>query len=90
MRTQLRQRPSGDLSWRRKVAVNNWGIANKRRLYKSGSGVAVGVIGAGPIGTGSAAYDLTGIDIKDVIGIIHNHPGGGDINPVGRRLDFGL
>ncbi|HEY8995356.1 MAG TPA: hypothetical protein VIM71_11880 [Lacunisphaera sp.] len=45
-------------------------------LYKSGSGVAVGVIGAGPIGTGSAAYDLTGIDIKDVIGIIHNHPGG--------------
>lgn len=38
-------------------------------LYKSGSGVAVGVIGAGPIGTGSATYDLTGINIKDVIGI---------------------
>jgi hypothetical protein len=45
-------------------------------LYKSGAGVAVGALGTGAIGTGSARYDFTGIAMKDVIGIIHNHPGG--------------
>lgn len=45
-------------------------------LYKSGAGVAVGTLGTGAIGTGSAPYNFTGIAMKDVVGIIHNHPGG--------------
>lgn len=45
-------------------------------LYKSGAGVAVGPLGTGERGTGSAPYNFTGIAVKDVVGIIHNHPGG--------------
>jgi hypothetical protein len=45
-------------------------------LHKSGATTAVGPLGTGPIGSGSAPYDFTGINIRDIVGIIHNHPGG--------------
>lgn len=35
-----------------------------------------GPVTPGPIGTGSASFDFTGINLRDVVGIIHNHPGG--------------
>lgn len=45
-------------------------------LHRAGGSVALGQIGTGPIGTGSAPYDFTGIDKANVLGLVHNHPGG--------------
>jgi len=56
-------------------------------LHQPGGGVVVGPIGTGPIGTGSAPYITTGIDMRNVRGLIHNHPGG-TLRP--SALDWGV
>lgn len=46
-------------------------------LYKTAvGGVARGYLGRGATASGGAPYDFTGINIKDVVGLVHNHPGG--------------
>ncbi|MDP2260242.1 MAG: hypothetical protein Q8J89_11055 [Caulobacter sp.] len=45
-------------------------------LHSSGGGMAIGPIGTGALGTGAASYDFTDINMADVGGLIHNHPGG--------------